>query len=272
MRILISADMEGISGVSRWEHVSMNDPEYQTYRKIMTEEVNAAIRGAFAGGADEVIVHDGHSRGQNILIAELDPRAELSKGTCSPYCMMTGIDTGVDAVFTVGYHAKAGSAPAILAHSMDDHILSYRVNGLEVGEFGLSGILSGRFGAPIIYASGDQTFAAEARELFPEIIVTTVKIATGYYSGICFPVESNRAKIEADAKTALERFRAGAGPKALTIHTPATLEVNYAQPFSAEKAAELPFVKRESGRTVSIVCRNAVEVYQFSAMMSRYTG
>lgn len=272
MRILISADMEGISGVSRWEHVSMNDPEYQTYRKIMTAEVNAAIRGALAGGAEEVIVHDGHSRGQNILISELDPRTELSKGTCSPYCMMTGIDTGIDAVFTVGYHAKAGSAPAILAHSMDDHILSYRVNGLEVGEFGLSAILAGRFDTPIIFASGDQTFAAEARELIPEITVTIVKIATGYYSGICFPVQKNHEQIEADARRAVENFRAGNGPKPMKISEPATLEVNYAEPFSAEKAAELPFVKREAGRVISVACRNAVEVYRFAAMLSNYKG
>ena len=180
MRILISVDMEGISGVSRWEHVQSAQPEYAIYRRIMTEDVNAAVRGAFAGGADEVIVHDGHGKGQNILIEELDPRAELSRGTCSPLCMTTGIQTGVDAVFTVGYHAKAGSAPAILAHSMGSHILSYKVNGQEVGEFGLSGMLAGRFGAPIIFASGDQALAEEAKELYPGINVTIVKLATGY--------------------------------------------------------------------------------------------
>lgn len=272
MRILISADMEGISGVSRWDHVSPTHPEYTTYRRIMTEDINAAIRGAFAGGADEVIVHDGHSQGQNILIEDLDPRAELSRGTCSPLCMMTGIQTGIDAVFTVGYHAKAGSAPAILAHSMDSHILSYKVNGQEVGEFGLSGILAGWFGAPIIFASGDQTFAEEARELFPGITVTIVKIATGYYSGICFPVEKNHVQIEADAKAAVENFIAGIRPKALEINVPATLEVSYAAPFSAEKASELPFVKRESGRVVSVECRTVMEVYRYAVLMASFEG
>lgn len=272
MRILISVDMEGISGVSRWEHVQSAQPEYAIYRRIMTEDVNAAVRGAFAGGADEVIVHDGHGKGQNILIEELDPRAELSRGTCSPLCMMTGIQTGVDAVFTVGYHAKAGSAPAILAHSMGSHILSYKVNGQEVGEFGLSGMLAGRFGAPIIFASGDQTFAEEAKEIFPGINVTIVKIATGYYSGICFPIEKTHAQIEADAKAAVEKFAAGKGPKPLEINVPATLEVNYAAPYSAEKASELPFVKRESGRIVSVECRTVMEVYRYAVLMASFKG
>lgn len=272
MRILISADMEGISGVCRWDHVSSTHPEYAAYRRIMTAEVNAAIRGAFAGGADEVIVHDGHSKGQNLLIEELNPRAELSRGTCSPLCMMTGIQTGIDAVFTVGYHAKAGSAPAILAHSMDDHILSYKVNGQEVGEFGLSGILAGRFGSPIIFASGDQTFAEEAKDLFPGINVTIVKLATGYYSGICFPLEKNHAQIEADAKAAVEKFSAGNGPKPLEINVPATLEVSYAAPYAAEKASELPFVKRESGRVISASCPTVIDVYRYAVMAASFQG
>ena len=272
MRILISADMEGISGVCRWEQVAPGSAEYPMYQKLMTVEVNAAIRGAFAGGASEVIVHDGHHRGQNLLPDALDARAELSRGTSSPFCMMTGIETGVDAVFTVGYHAKSGSAPAILAHSMDDHILSYKVNGLEVGEFGLSAILAGWFEAPVLFGSGDQAFAAEAGELVPGIEIAMVKLATGYYSGICFAPEKNQAAIEAGAKAAVERFSAGNGPKPFQVSVPATLEVSYAEPFSAEKAAELPFVKRESGRTVSVFCRTVMEIYRYADMMASFKG
>lgn len=272
MRILIAADMEGISGVCRWEHVTPTNPEYSMYRKIMTEEINAAIRGAFAGGADEVIVSDGHSRGQNILYGELDPRAEIHRGTCGPLCMMNGIETGVDAVFTIGYHAKAGTAHAILAHSMDTHILGFKINGLEVGEFGLSGILAGHFGAPIIYGSGDQSLAAEARDLFPEITFTIVKLATGYYSGICFPKEKNHANIEADAKAAVEKLIAGNGPKPLTYNSGITVEVQYAEPYSAEKAAELPYVKRESGRTVVAHARTALEAYVTADKLAGFRG
>ena len=104
MKILISADMEGVTGVTTWDQVTPGHVEYGRFRRLMTEDVNAAVRGAFVGGADEVTVSDGHWNGGNILIEELDPRAQLNTGSPSPYSMMQGIDEGVNGVFFVGYH------------------------------------------------------------------------------------------------------------------------------------------------------------------------
>ena len=104
MRILIAADMEGITGVVHADQTESTHPEYQRFRRLMTADVNAAIRGAFDGGADEVVVSDGHGGARNILIEELDGRARLNSGSPSPFSMMQGIDAGIQGVILAGYH------------------------------------------------------------------------------------------------------------------------------------------------------------------------
>src|SRR5512146_457056 len=120
MKILISADMEGITGVTTWDHVTPGHAEDSRCRRLMTGDVNAAVRGAFSAGADEVVVSDGHWNGSNILIEELDPRASLNSGAPSPMSMMQGIDEGISGVLFIGYHARQGSHPAVLDHTWSD--------------------------------------------------------------------------------------------------------------------------------------------------------
>ncbi len=117
MKILIATDMEGITGVTNWDQVTPGHAEYARFRRQMTGDVNAAIRGAFDGGAEEVIVADGHWNASNILIEELDPRARLNTGSPSPFSMMEGIDESINGVMFIGYHARNGSADAILDHT-----------------------------------------------------------------------------------------------------------------------------------------------------------
>lgn len=116
MKVLLAADMEGVSGVVHWDQVNPDHAEYARFRKVMTGDVNAAIRGAFEAGADEVIVTDSHWNNRNILVEELDPRARLNTGGPSPFSMVQGVDSGVAAVMFVGYHARVGSQNAILDH------------------------------------------------------------------------------------------------------------------------------------------------------------
>lgn len=118
MKILIAADMEGISGVTHWDQVSSGHFEYPRFRAIMTDDVNAAIAGAFEGGATDVVVTDGHGSGTNLLIERLDQRARLNAGNTSPFAMVQGIESGdFDGVIFIGYHARSGSADGVLAHT-----------------------------------------------------------------------------------------------------------------------------------------------------------
>ena len=137
MKILIAADMEGISGVTTWDQVTAGKPDYERFRRLMTEDVNAAVRGAFDSGAKEVFVTDGHASGSNILIEELDPRASLNTGSPSPLSMVQGVDE-VDGVIYVGYHARAGSPEGILDHTWSSRtVANVWLNDILVGEYAL---------------------------------------------------------------------------------------------------------------------------------------
>jgi D-amino peptidase len=116
MKILIAADMEGISGITRWEETDPTHNEYVRFRKIMTSEVNEAIAGAREAGAEDLVVVDGHGDGTNILIEELDPGAKLNSGGSSPLSMMQGVDSDTAGIIFIGYHARGGSENAVLAH------------------------------------------------------------------------------------------------------------------------------------------------------------
>ena len=109
MKLLIACDMEGISGVVSWDQVDPSKPEYQRFRHIITADVNAAVAGACAAGVKEIVVADGHWNSSNVLLDELDPRANLNTGTPTRLSMVQGADSGIDAAIFLGYHARAGS-------------------------------------------------------------------------------------------------------------------------------------------------------------------
>src|SRR5262249_54883795 len=154
MKILISADMEGISGIVDWEQVTPGKPEYLARgRQLMTGDVNAAVNGVFEGGADEVVVSDGHWDGRNILIEDLDPRARLNSGSPSPFSMLQSIDDtpAPDAVVFLGYHAMAGTKKGVLDHTWsDERVRAVYLNAQMVGETGLNAALAAEYGAPLI--------------------------------------------------------------------------------------------------------------------------
>src|SRR5947209_2730236 len=126
MRVLISADMEGTTGVTAWKDVTPGEPAFERFRRLLTGDVNAAVDGAFRGGATEVVVNEAHDGMRNILIEELDPRAELITGLHKPLVMMEGLDA-CDVVFFVAYHARAGE-PGVLAHTLTLDIVSLELN------------------------------------------------------------------------------------------------------------------------------------------------
>ena len=211
MKILIAADMEGITGVVNWEHVDPKHPEYARFRRLMTGDVNAAIRGAFEGGAGEVVVSDGHNDGRNILVEELDPRARLNSGSPSPFSMVQGIDAGVDAAMFVGYHARSGSVNANLDHTWSDtRVANLWLNGMLLGETGMNAAVCGHFGAPVIMISGDQTVCGEATELLGALETAVVKQASSRFAAECLPPQVTGQKI---SEAAARRGAAAAGGK-----------------------------------------------------------
>lgn len=174
MRVLISADMEGTCGVSSWVHVqapevtSANQPastvEYERFRRQMTAEVNAAIEGALAAGATQVIVNDSHDGQRNIVIEDLHEEALYISGADKRYGMMQGVDQDIDAVIYTGYHAKSGTVGAPLAHTWNGWVQDVRINGTSTGEFGVNAAIAGAFGAGVVMVAGDNQAVEQTQQ------------------------------------------------------------------------------------------------------------
>lgn len=262
MKILIACDMEGISGVTCWDHVDPAHPEYQRFRRIMTSDVNAAIEGAFIGGVNEVIVADGHSAGRNILIEELDTRARLNTGSPSPFSMIQGISSNVDAAFFIGYHARVGTQNAILDHTWSSvRVHNLWLNDRLCGEFGLNGSTCGAFDVPVLMVSGDQSVCAEARDWCPDIATAQVKTASGRQAATCLPLALSQNVIRQTAEQAITRFKAGRGPRPIKVETPVRIKIEFATSVMADFAQLLPGSKRLDGRTIEFTAENMQEGY-----------
>lgn len=275
MKILIAADMEGITGVVHGDHTNSSHAEYGRFRMLMTQDVNAAIRGALAAGADEVIVSDGHGDNRNILLEHLDPRALLNSGTPRPLSMVEGIDGGVDGVLFIGYHARVGTPNAILDHTWS----SARVDGVwivqadgrwqPIGEIGLNAAVCGHFGVPVLMISGDQTACAEAETLLGPIETAIVKRATGRTSAECLPSRVTAEIIEQTAARAVGHLFADVPPKPFVLTPPITAVIEFIRSEMADAAALLPGARRLEGKRVQYTAQEMPEAYRgFRALVS----
>ena len=264
MRVLISVDMEGIAGVVSPSHTGALHKDYDRFRRLMTLEANAAIRGALAGGADEIIVTDAHGPQTNILVEELDPAARLISGTPKPLVMMCGISRDVDAVFFIGYHAPAGTGWAVLSHTNSSAtVLETSFGGQVLGEMGINAAIAGAHGVPVVLVTGDSAVTKRARTLLGEIETVTVKEGLGWCAAECRSPEVVREEIH-DAALRAVSLKA----KPFTIAPPVTVRVTFYLPVHAELAALVPGSQRVDGRTVEWTGPDTLDAYSaYRAML-----
>lgn len=273
MKILIATDMEGITGVTTWDQVTPGHAEYARFRRLMTEDVNAAVRGAYDAGAEDIVVADGHWNASNILIEELDPRARLNTGSPSPFSMMQGIDETVDGVFFIGYHARNGSPDAVLDHTWSSRtVANVWLNEILTGEYGLNAALAGHFGVPVLMVSGDQTACAQVAELLGEVETAVVKQASARFAAECLSPGVTQEMICLGAERAVERLIKGEAPDPFTLDTPVTVTVEFFSSDMADRATRIPFTKRE-GTRVSLTAQDMESAYNgFRAMVMLASG
>ena len=173
LKVFISVDMEGIAGVVNGDQTSSSGRDYGIARRWMTQEVNAAIRGALAAGATEIVVNDSHGSMRNVIISELDPVAFLTTGSPKPLSMMQGIDGTFDAVFFIGYHARAGSEDGVLDHTYSSgSVFSIKVNDMELGESEQNALIAGYYEVPVVLVTGDQTVCGQVKKSLGEEVAT----------------------------------------------------------------------------------------------------
>jgi D-amino peptidase len=265
LKVYISADMEGIGGVSTWSvQAQPSGREYEKFRRLMTQEVNAAVAGAFDAGAQDVLVSDSHGDAQNIDLELLDRRARLVRAWPRPLGMMQGIESTFGAVAFVGYHASQGQANAVLAHTFTGR-MSVSLNGTPVPEAGFDAAIAGDFGVPVVFLSGDQTSAAEARRLLGPIETAAVKQAIGFYSAIMMHPAEAQALIRAGVKRGVERRHE---LRPYRLPHPVKLQIDFQDVVNAELASYLPGVTRPEGNTVVFNAEDMVQASKFLEVIS----
>ena len=208
LKVFISVDMEGITGVVNWEDVSRDGKDYEYFRKIMTKEANAAIEGALAAGATEILVRDSHSTARNLLPEMLNSNAKLLRDWSGGFkSMMEGIDKTFDAVIFIGYHAKAGTPNAILEHTMSSrNITDVSINGISLPEAGINALIAGNYNVPVVFIAGELAVCQQAKKLIGEIETVAVKEGIGNAALNLHP-EVVREKITEEVKKALLNLR-----------------------------------------------------------------
>ncbi|NLW06538.1 MAG: M55 family metallopeptidase [Clostridia bacterium] len=258
MRVYLSVDMEGIAGVTNWEQVeARGGVEYQCYRHLLTAEVNSAVEAALKAGASSVTVNDAHGSMQNLVLDSLHPQAQLISGYPKRLGMMEAIDSGFEVACLLGYHARAGSQ-GVLAHTCSEVVHRLKVNGQEMGELGLNALLAGYFGVPVVFVSGDQVVAAEARELLTDIEIVIIKQARNYHAARSLSPKLARAKIRQGITKALAKK----GVKPLAPPSPVSITIEFNSPARAAAAAILPRSRRQDAVTVTYSANSYLEVYQ----------
>lgn len=264
MKIYISADIEGVGCVAHSEQSSVGGREYEVARRLMTAEVNAAVRGAFDAGATAVTVADSHNVGLNLLVEEIDERAELIIGNPRPLSMMEGIAEGYDAAGFVGYHAAAGTPDSSIVHIFHGRVAEVALNGIRVGEIGFNALLAGHYGVPVVLMTGDAAACAEARDLLGDLETVTVKEGIGSYAARCLHPAVCQRRIYDGAVRAFSRI-ADLAP--FRLEGPVTLTMRLTTASGADRAMRLPGTVRTDPTAVRWEGPDILEAFRaFNAM------
>lgn len=259
MKIFISADIEGIAGVATIQQLQTQG-EYQRFRSLMTSEVNAAIRGAFNGGASEVVVADGHGNMSNIFIEELDPRARLVSGNNRVMCQLEGLDETFDGILFVGHHGREGASDAVISHTLAGVcVTEMMINGQVVGETEMNAIVAGEFNVPALFISGDDVYVEEVTETLPHVASVVTKYARNRLAAELIHPEIVQQDIEQKVEEAIKNINKDA---AIQTEGPITFEVDFKGPQQAQMTSTIPSVTMLSPTRIAFTCDDLITAYQ----------
>jgi len=266
MKIYLSVDMEGISSIVSPNQISPGGSEYQRAVKIMTKEVNQVIKAAFDNGAQEVVVNDAHDAGTNIIAEELHPYASLIRGQYNPLSMMQGIDETFDAVFLVGYHARAGTSGAVFDHTYAFRMSDVRINGKPMGEMGINGRVAGYFNVPVAFVSGDQATIKSAAEELGGPVGVILKNAIGRYAAEILPAKVVEDRLTAGVSQAMSVLKQLPPTK---VEGEVRLEVTFTVAEMAQVCSAIPGCFLKDCRTVAHIGDDYLAVFKIFLLMLR---
>lgn len=267
MRVYISADYEGICGIVSWSQQRVYSLES---RRLMTQEVNAAVKGAIAGGASEVVVNDAHDSMCNLIPEEIHPEAKFILGRSKPSLMMEGLEKGFDLVFLVGYHAAGGIGTGVLSHSYSSSCISeIRINGQLCGEATVNAGFAGSLGIPVGLVTGDEVLAREATAWPTPPKIAQVKESIGRYAACSLHPSKARRQIE---KLAQEAVTASKEFQPVVFAEPLNLQVSFIETNMADVVTLLPGVIRKGACTVMYKAEKYNELYNMITLFLILAG
>lgn len=265
MKIFLSVDMEGITGLPDHTFVDAGKHNYERARRIMTKEANAIIEGAFANGATEIVVNDSHSNMNNLLIDELHPDVTLITGSKKPFSMVQSLDSSFDGAIFAGYHSRAGK-PGVMSHTMTLNIRNVHIDNVEVGEIGLNAYLAGFHGVPVIMLAGDQYACQEAEALMPGIQTAIVKESISRSAAKSLHPEKARQLLKEKAGKAVNQIKS---IKPFEPPQNPTLKVEFNNYGQAESAAYMPGCELDHhAPIVKYQAKNMEEAYRAMLVMA----
>lgn len=250
MKLYLSSDMEGVTGVTAWQQVDARTPhpEYATFRRLYTAEVRAAIEGARAAGPCDVLVNDSHGPMYNLLLDELPDDVRIVFGNRKPHSMVQDAERGHDGAFFVGYHGGAGDANAVLCHTYTPSVVyDVRVNGVRCSEATINAGLLGYYGVPLLLVTGDRTTVEGVQEQMPWVRGAIVKESIGSFAADSLSPAAARRLITDAARDAVERRR---DAKPYRFEPPLVLDLTLVTAAQADLVATIPGFERTSGRSV----------------------
>ena len=253
--VFIITDAEGVAGICRQSLTETTSSEHQ---RLLTGEVNAAIRGFFAGGATEVVVWDGHDGSQTLSALTIEPRAKLVQGSLGASMLL---DRGWAGVAFLGQHARANRSPAVMAHSYSSlGIQKMTLNGKEVGEIETRTALAGWHGVPAIFLSGDQAAAEDLKAIVPDAETAVVKEALGYYACLSMSAPEAQALIEKKARESVAKI---SKIRPYRIDGPVSLEIEFTTRSTlSPQVSNTPGVERIGPRTIRYSGKDFMEAWR----------
>lgn len=264
MKIYVSVDMEGITGLPDYTFVDSSEHNYERARRIMTEEANAIVRAAIGEGAKHVLVNDSHSKMNNLLVEELHPEAELITGGMKALSMVEAMEASFDGAIFAGYHARAGQ-PGVMSHSMIFGVRTMYINDVEIGELGFNAYVAGHFGVPVILVAGDDCACKEAEALIPGIVTAAVKESITRSAVKTLHPKKAHALLEAKTAEAIAK-RSTIQPLVPPVNP--TLRIEFTNYGQAEWAALMPGCEIEPGTTiVKFEAKDILEAYRAMLVM-----
>lgn len=260
MKVYISADIEGVAGISHWDEASKARAEYAEYRQMMTAEVVAACSGALEAGATEILIKDAHGSGRNIIAAELPPQARLIRGwSGSPLGMVQELDESFDALAMIGYHSKAGTESNPLAHTLTLDVHQLTINGMLASEFLIHAYAAAMFNVPVVFVSGDRGLVDDIASINSHISAQAVSEGIGE-STISITPALARRKIQNGLRDALVGDLANC---IVALPDSFEVEVFYRRPTSAYRTAHYPGASRSGPRAIRFSTSDYFEVLRF---------